>query len=194
MSHAPTTTIIASRALSQKVRRQGRRIRTLYRWNAMKNPACQAEISLRPSASRSSLSAMLRNSFAQYRHGDGALPWACVALDMEDLLPGAEDDLAVADRHRQPRAEQSRLQVGVAVAVMPGLLVAVLAGRRQQAVKFGRQVAKQAWLKFDGPHRCRAAHIEDVDNPDTDFRPPDDVRHCLGQIMHVPVAARRNAE
>jgi hypothetical protein len=54
----------------------------------------------------------------------------------------------LVDRYRQVWAKESCLQVGV--AVMPGLLVAVLAGRRQQTVKGGQ--SKQNGCSKGEPH------------------------------------------
>jgi hypothetical protein len=55
-----------------------------------------------------------------------------VALQMEDLLPGAQYDLAIFNGHGERWPEHGSLQVRVAVAVVPGLLVTVVAARRKQ--------------------------------------------------------------
>src|SRR5262245_29176271 len=86
--------------------------------------------------------------FPQYGHDHGAVARADVALQMDELLPSAQHQPACTDRHRQRRAQQRRLQVRVAVAIVPSLLVAVTATRRNQAVKQLRQVASQARLEL----------------------------------------------
>ena len=65
---------------------------------------------------------------------DGALARTDVAFDVDDLLPGAQQQLAVADRHCQRRPQHGGLQVRMAVAVVPGLLMAVLSTGRKQAI------------------------------------------------------------
>ena len=67
-------------------------------------------------------------------HGDddGAFAGADVALQQEHLLPGAQEEPALVDRHGQRRAEQGGLQMRMAVAVVPGPFVAVLLARRDQ--------------------------------------------------------------
>jgi hypothetical protein len=52
--------------------------------------------------------------------------------------------------------------MGVTVAVVPGLLVAVVAARWDEAVEHLRQVAAQAGLELDCPHRGGAADDEDM--------------------------------
>src|SRR5262245_59778893 len=84
---------------------------------------------------------------------DVALARVDVALQVEDLLPRPQHRLAAGDGDGQRRAEDGRLQVRVAVAVVPGLLVAVLPRRREQPVQGRRQVAAQARLELDGADR-----------------------------------------
>ena len=45
---------------------------------------------------------------------------------MKDLLPGAKHGPSVAHGNRQARTEQRRLQVGMAVAVVPGLFMGII--------------------------------------------------------------------
>src|SRR5690349_18101001 len=81
-----------------------------------------------------------KESFAQYRDCDSPLSRANVAFDVADLLPGAQNQLAVANRYHEIRAQQGSLQVRVAVAVVPGLFVAILARRGKQPVEGTRQI------------------------------------------------------
>ena len=68
-------------------------------------------------------------------HGDAPLAGANVALQQEDLLPRAEHEPALFDGHGQARAEQGGLEVGMAVAVVPGPFVAILPAGRDQTVE-----------------------------------------------------------
>ena len=63
---------------------------------------------------------------AEHRDDHGPFTGPGVALQVEDLLPGAQQELALAHWDGQPGAQHGRLQVGMAVAVVPGLLVAVI--------------------------------------------------------------------
>src|SRR6266508_953380 len=126
-----------------------------------------------PQAAPSSLPAASSAGFAEHGDHDGALARVDVALQVEDLLPGAEHRPAAAHRHRQRRPQQRGLKVRVAVAVVPRLFVAVVAARRHQAVEQFGQVLLQPRLELDGADRRRAADVEDMDDPDLDAR----IRH-----------------
>src|SRR6266566_1302518 len=82
----------------------------------------------------------------------------------------------------------------VAVAVVPGLLVAVLTRRREQSVQDSWQVAAQARLELDGADRRRAADIEDVDDAGADARLDNGLCHLVGQVVHVAVAGSRHGK
>ena len=58
-------------------------------------------------------------SLSDDRDGDGALPGPDVAFEQEHLLPGAQHQPSVRDRHGQAGAKQGGLEVRVAVAVVP---------------------------------------------------------------------------
>ena len=75
------------------------------------------------------------NSLPYDGHGDAPLAGANVALQQEDLLPRAEHEPALFDGHGQARAEQGGLEVGMAVAVVPGPFVAILPAGRDQTVE-----------------------------------------------------------
>ena len=65
-------------------------------------------------------------------HGDHnrSLASPDAALQMEDLLPGTKYELSLSDGQGQRWPEQRGLQMRVAVAIMPGLLMAVRATER----------------------------------------------------------------
>lgn len=104
---------------------------------------------------------------------------------MEDLLPGAENGLPFTHRHCQARTEQRRLQVGMAIAVVPGLLVGIVpAGWNQPPQKRG-QVLLQARLELDGAYRSGAAHVEDLDDARAHTRLADNSGDRAGQVVHL---------
>ena len=111
--------------------------------------------------------------FAEDRDHHGSLPRADVALQVKNLLPGAQHQLAVGDGHAERGAQQRGLQVAMAVAVVPGLLVAVLAAGRDQAVEQFRQVALESRLELDGPHGGGAAEANTWATPVCDARASD---------------------
>ena len=74
-------------------------------------------------------------SFTGEGHHHRSLPRLDIALEVEDLLPGPEDEMALADRHREGGTQKGGLQMGMTVAVMPGLFMAVMAAGRNQPVE-----------------------------------------------------------
>src|SRR5262249_8055957 len=107
-------------------------------------------------------------------HHHRALARPGVAFEVNDLLPGAQDQLPLAHRHGQRWTEQGGLQVRMAVAVVPGLLVAVLPAGGNEAVQRLRQVALQARLELDGAEGGGAADAEDVGHAGLDAGAGDD--------------------
>ena len=85
-----------------------------------------------------------------------------VAFQVKDLLPGAEHDLPALDRNGEGRAKQRSLQVRVAVAVVPCLLVAVVRTRWHQLVQNRGQVPLEAGLEFDRADGTSAADVENM--------------------------------
>ena len=108
---------------------------------------------------------------------------------MKDLLPGAEHGLAVGERNRQRWAEQCSLEMGVAVAVMPGLFVAVVAAGRNELVEDFREIALEAGLKLDGADRSGATNGEDMDETDANAGAGGDGDDFFGEVVHVSMAA-----
>ena len=87
--------------------------------------------------------------------------------------------------HRQARTEQRRLQVGMAVAVVPGLLVGVVPIGRNEAPHKRWQVLLQARLEFDGADRSGAAHVKDLHDASGYTRLPDNSGDLVGQVVHL---------
>src|SRR5438093_448423 len=81
--------------------------------------------------------------------------------------------------------------MGVAVAVVPGLLVAVAPARRNEAIEQIGQVLLEPRLEFDGGHGGRAADAEDMRDAGADAGAADERAHLLGEVVHVAVSLRR---
>src|SRR5215469_754745 len=124
-------------------------------------------------------------------NGDNNGPFAAanVALQMKDLLPGPEDGLSISNGHGQGWPEKCRLQMRMAVAVVPGLFVAIVAARRDQFVQDGRHVCAQPWLEFNGANRGGASHVEYVDDPRPDAGIRDSLGDLISEVVHVPMAS-----
>ena len=135
------------------------RAQTAARWRSRQRPVHHSAQAAK--ASRSQRLPCGHASPTDSDH-DGASTWFDVAFEVEDLLPGSQHGLSVFDRHSERRSKHCGLQVGVAVAVVPGVLVAVFAAGRQQLVQHRRQVLLEAWFEFNGADGPGAADIEDV--------------------------------
>src|SRR6516225_6572443 len=98
---------------------------------------------------RSRLRLDRKKSITHHRHHQGPLPWPDIAFQQDNLLPGTQDQLTLGDRHGQARTLQGGLQVGMAVAIVPGLLVAILPAGGNQSVEHLRHIAAQARLELD---------------------------------------------
>lgn len=107
---------------------------------------------------------------------------------MENLLPGAQDQFSVLHRHGDLRSHQAGLQVGVPVAVVPGLLVPVFATRGYQPIQQFGQVLLQAGLELDRSHHRRAADVEHMDQSRAHPGLSHDLCHPSRDVVHVPVA------
>src|SRR5207244_1733929 len=86
------------------------------------------------------------------------------------------------------RTEHRRLQVRVAVAVMPSLLMAIVAAGREQLVEHGRQVLLETRLEFDGTDGGGAADVEYMNHAGEDARLGNNSGHVLGQVVHLAMA------
>ncbi len=107
-----------------------------------------------------------------------------VAFQVEDLLPGSQDKGPVLYRHRERRTQHSCLQVRMAIPVMPGLFVPIVAARGKEPVQSIRQIFLESRLEFDGPDRRGAADTENVGQPGFDTGSADNLADFLRQIVH----------
>jgi hypothetical protein len=76
-----------------------------------------------------------RSSFPQHGDNHGPFTRTNIAFDVKDLLPSAEHRLTITHGHRKARTEYCRLQVGMAIAVVPRLLVGVVQAGWNQATQ-----------------------------------------------------------
>jgi len=81
-----------------------------------------------------------------------------VMIDHHHLLPGAELQAAVAHRQTDGRPQERRLDVAVAVAVVPGRFVGVVVLRRRQTRDGPLEIGHHPRLEFDGGEGARRAH------------------------------------
>jgi hypothetical protein len=112
-----------------------------------------------------------------------------VAVDQDHLLPRAQEKVTVGHGHHQRGSEEAGPHVGMAVAVVPRVLVVVAHGPGGQALQGGGQVAAQPGLELDGGDGgCRAGH-EHQDLAVIEVVPVDEGLHVRSQVPHVVVAA-----
>ena len=98
-----------------------------------------------------------------------------VEVHQDDLLPGAQHGPAGADRKHQGRPQQRGAHVGVAVAVVPGLLVRVGELRGHQPLETVLQVAHDARLVLEGRQSGGRSGHEEADRPFPDSRAVDEL-------------------
>ena len=111
---------------------------------------------------------------------------------MKDLLPCSEHRLASGDWDRQRRSQQRRLQVRVAVSILPGLFVFIASARRNEFIQDSGQVLFQSRLKLDSSDCRCAANVEHAYYPSLDFRLPTtaltcSVRSCMSPLPEVEI-------
>src|SRR5260370_38062105 len=76
----------------------------------------------------------------------------------------------------------------VAFAVMPRLLMAVAATRRDKFVQDLRKVALQSWFEFNRTHGGRTADAENVYSARADTRIAHNGDDIFREVVHVAVA------
>src|SRR5215469_5216081 len=78
------------------------------------------------------------------------------------------------------------------VAIMPGLLVSVVAAGRNELVQQVWKITLQTAFVFNRPDGCCASHIENVNHSGLDARGSDNLRNAWSEIVHVTVARGTN--
>ena len=106
---------------------------------------------------------------------------------MEDLLPGAKDGSAIVEGDSERRPHPGGLKMGVGIAVMPSLLVAIVAARWNELVEDFRHVPLEAGFELDRANGTGGAYIEYVGRACLDTGIPDDGRNFRRNVLHVAV-------
>lgn len=75
------------------------------------------------------------------------------------------------------------------IAVMPGLLMAIVTTGRDELVENLRHIAFEAGLELNGADGASGANVEDVGNADLDQGLAYDVCHFVGDVLHVTVSS-----
>lgn len=129
------------------------------------------------------------SSVTDDRDDDLATPWFDVAFEVENLLPCSQHRRATRNRNRDRGANRGRLQVRVAISVVPSFFMTVVAAWRHQAIKHGRIVLFESRLELDRSDRTGAAHIENTDRANLNTAFADDLRHLTGDVVHLSMMA-----
>ena len=95
---------------------------------------------------------------------DGSTAGFDVAFEVEDLLPCTEDEGPFVDRDRKLGTHDRRLQMGMAVPVVPGPFVAVIPAGRHKFIENVRQIFDEARFEFDCADGTCAAHVEHMND------------------------------
>ena len=128
---------------------------------------------------------------------------ASVELAVEDLLPRAEVQPRVGDRHDHLVVDEQILQMRVAVVlaapmvavvtrigqqVASDVAVGLLPARRSDLVEPLEDVGLKPGLVVVDPHRCRDVHRSDEDHPLAHSRVADGRLHVLGDADELTAA------
>ena len=84
--------------------------------------------------------------------------------------------------------------MGVAVAVVPRLFVAVVTTWGNQPIEYLRQVALKSRFKLDRADRAGAADIEHVRRANGNATTGNDLRNTGGDVLQVAMAGRFDRE
>src|SRR2546428_358355 len=96
-------------------------------------------------------------------HHDLALARTRVELEQHDLLPRAEEQLMVRERHGERWSEQRGADVTRSVVVAPSEMMTILIVARRDLLEEAIQIRNRARLELDGRHRGGRADDEDRD-------------------------------
>jgi hypothetical protein len=131
---------------------------------------------------------ILAASFPDNRHHDGSLAGANIALDEEYLLPSPQNEFALGQRDSQGRPQQGCLKVGMAVAVMPSLLVTVFSAGWNEPVEHLGKITLEPGLELDGSDGRRAADAKNMGNARAHASAMHDFGHVAGDVQDMAVA------
>lgn len=82
----------------------------------------------------------------------------------------------------------------MAIAVVPGLLMTVVATCGDQTVEDFGKVALKTWLELDCAYGSRAAHIEHVRNPSINAGATNRGLDLRGNVVHMAVTVGRDRQ
>ena len=100
--------------------------------------------------------------FSCNRYNDGPRSPFYITLKMKDLLPGAQQKLSVFYGNSKRRSHQRRLKVGMAIPVVPCLLVSVVARGWNDSIQELRNVSFQPGFILHGTDDASAAYVKYV--------------------------------
>src|SRR6185369_3774439 len=80
------------------------------------------------------------------------------------------------------------------VAIMPGLLVAIVTAGRNEFVQYGRQVALQTRLELDRAHSSLTTDIKNMYKPSFDSGRCNDSGDLLGKVLQVSMSLGREED
>ena len=116
---------------------------------------------------------------------DQNLPFSCrsVKIDEDDLLPGAQGECTIQNRHNKAGSKHGRPDMGMTVPVMPAEVVGILDVLRDKAFQCIGEVLQQSWFILDARDSGGGSYGEDSDHPVPDpgspHYPEDLVRDVL---------------
>jgi hypothetical protein len=134
----------------------------------------------------------INGRLAYHGYHNLALPRFNVALQVKNLLPGAENRYSVGNWNRNRWPQRSRLKMRVPVAIVPGLFVPVFATWRHQAVQDHGQIPLQTRLKFNRPDRSCTANVKDVNRPDGNTAVAYNQSDGICDVLHLSMPGRVN--
>jgi len=108
---------------------------------------------------------------------------------MKNLLPRTKNRFSPGDRNGEVRAQGGRLQMGVCVSVVPGLLVTVVSAGGIETVELFGEVSFQTRLELNRSDGTGAADIENRNQACFDLRLVHNFRYLTGKIVHVSMTA-----
>ena len=153
----------------------------------MLRPTDLSSISIAVAGVFNGFPSVLSSRFARDGHHDHAISRFNITLQVKNLLPGSEHQLAILDRNDEGWPEHGGLQMRMAIAIVPGALVPIIPAGRKQFVESSGKIFLQPRFEFDGADGSSAPDIEDVRQPANNPRGADNFSDGFGEVVHLPV-------
>lgn len=131
----------------------------------------------------------MRRLLAHDLQDHAALPRPVVEVHVDDLLPGAERQLAVDEGHGERRPQQRGAHVAVTVAVAPARIVGIVAIGVRDLIEEAAQVADAAAFVLDGGECAGGGRRKDGHNAGADAAVAEFFGDQTRDVLHVGVAA-----